>query len=234
MSPSRINDLKFHFYFVAPCQPLGIRGRLDCVTNSAWISWDAAAGADSYFVKAVGAEGSIGNCSTSSNTTCEVEDLACGVLYNFSIVAKNSNCESQSSETITLETGCRLLTLYIRVKKKKTMHAAVAFTEPVFSPAPCSLSGVTAVSQCHNSTILVMWDLMEGGEGSTVYSATAEARDQTYLSCNITGTSCYLSGAQCDSRYSIIVSALSDQCSGLRSPPYRISTGASNFSLNLN
>ncbi|XP_029686708.1 fibronectin type III domain-containing protein 7-like [Takifugu rubripes] len=177
----------------APCQPPGITGRLDCVTNSAWISWDAAAGADSYFVTAVGAEGSRANCSTSSNTTCEVEDLACGVLYNFSVVAKNSNCESQSSETITLET------------------------------APCSLSGVTAVSQCHNSTILVLWDVMEGGEGNTVYSATAEARDRTYLSCNITGTSCYLYGAQCDSRYSIIVSALSDQCSNLRSPPYRIS-----------
>lgn len=71
-----------------------------------------------------------------------------------------------------------------------------------------------------------MWDVMEGGEGNTVYSATAEARDHTYLSCNITGTSCYLYGAQCDSRYSIIVSALSDQCSSLRSPPYRISMGA--------
>lgn len=106
------------------------------------------------------------------------------------------------------------------------MHVAVAFTEPVSSTAPCSLSGVTAVSQCHNSTILVMWDVMEGGEGNTVYSATAEARDHTYLSCNITGTSCYLYGAQCDSRYSIIVSALSDQCSSLRSPPYRISMGA--------
>lgn len=105
------------------------------------------------------------------------------------------------------------------------IHAAVSVTKPVFFPAPCSLSAVTAVSQCHNSTILVMWDLMEGGEGNTVYSAMAEAQDHTYLSCNITGTSCYLYGAQCDSRYSIIVSASSDQCSSLRSPPYRISMG---------
>lgn len=113
------------------------------------------------------------------------------------------------------------------------MHVTMAFTEPVSSTAPCSLSGVTAVSQCHNSTILVMWDVMEGGEGNTVYSATAEARDHTYLSCNITGTSCYLYGAQCDSRYSIIVSALSDQCSSLRSPPYRISMGAHKISFQL-
>lgn len=104
-------DWNFRVYFLAPCQPRRSRSNLDCVTNSARISWDAAAGADSYFVSAVGGEGSTANCSTSSNTTCEVEDLACGVLYNVSVVAINSNCDSQPSETITLETGIRLLTL---------------------------------------------------------------------------------------------------------------------------
>lgn len=70
-----------------------------------------------------------------------------------------------------------------------------------------------------------MWNLMDGSEGDTVYMATAEGRDQTYLSCNSTSTSCYLHGAQCDFHYKIIVSASSDQCSGMRSPTYRISMG---------
>ncbi|XP_033993889.1 receptor-type tyrosine-protein phosphatase beta-like isoform X2 [Trematomus bernacchii] len=173
----------------APCQPERISGRLDCVTNSAWISWDAAPGADSYTVSAVGEDNYTGNCTSSSNTTCEVEDLACGSLYNFSVIAKNSKCESQPSATIDLQT------------------------------APCTLSGITAVAQCHNSSILVLWD----AEGNTVYTATAEASDHTYLSCNNTGTSCYLHGAQCGLHYTIIVAASSDQCSSLRSPPYRIS-----------
>ncbi|XP_037642392.1 tenascin-N-like [Sebastes umbrosus] len=177
----------------APCQPQGIRGRLDCVTNSAWISWDAAAGADSYTVSAVGGGDYAANCTTSSNTTCEVEDLACGVLYNFTVVAKNSKCESQPSVTIDLQT------------------------------APCSLSGITADAQCHNSSIHVLWNLMDGGEGNTVYNVTAEASDHTYLSCNNTGTSCYLHGARCDLHYTIIVAASEDQCSSMRSPPYRIS-----------
>ncbi|KAM9349923.1 fibronectin [Symphorus nematophorus] len=176
-----------------PCQPQGITGRLDCVTNSAWISWDATPGADSYFVSAVGGEDHIANCTASSNTTCEVEDLACGVHYNFSVTAKNSKCESEPSATIALQT------------------------------APCSLAGITAVPQCHNSSILVMWELMEGSEGNTVYTATAEASDHTFLSCNNTGTSCYLQGARCGFHYTIIVSASSDQCSSMRSPPYRIS-----------
>ncbi|XP_010791369.1 fibronectin type III domain-containing protein 7-like [Notothenia coriiceps] len=173
----------------APCQPERISGRLDCVTNSAWISWNAAPGADSYAVSAVGEDNYIGNCTSSSNTTCEVEGLACVSLYNFSVIAKNSKCESQPSTTIDLQT------------------------------APCTLSGITAVAQCHNSSILVLWH----AEGNTVYTATAEASDHTYLSCNNTGTSCYLHGAQCGLHYTIIVAASSDQCSSLRSPPYRIS-----------
>ncbi|XP_035526327.1 fibronectin type III domain-containing protein 7-like [Morone saxatilis] len=177
----------------APCQPQGVRGNIDCVTNSAWISWDAAAGADSYTVLAVGGEDYTANCTTSSNTTCEVEDLACSVLYNFSVIAKNSKCESQPSAIIDLET------------------------------APCSLPAITADAQCHNSSILVMWDLMEGSDGNTVYTATAEAADHTYLSCNNTGTSCYLHGARCDLHYTIIVAGSSDQCSSTRSPPYKIS-----------
>ncbi|TKS79938.1 Fibronectin type III domain-containing protein 7 [Collichthys lucidus] len=179
----------------APCQPQGISGRIDCVTNSAWISWNASAGADSYMVLAVGGDNLTANCSTSTNTTCEVEDLACGTLYNFTVTAYNRQCASQPSATIQLQT------------------------------APCTLAGITAVAQCHNSSILVMWDLMDGDESNTVYRVTAEARDQTYLSCNSTGTSCYLYGAQCDFRYSIIVAASSDQCSSMRSPPVRISMG---------
>ncbi|CAJ1072098.1 unnamed protein product%2C partial [Xyrichtys novacula] len=182
-----------HNIMSAPCQPKGIRGHLDCVTNSAWISWDPAPGADGYIVAAVGENDYAANCTASSNTTCEVEDLECGVLYNFSVTAKNSRCESQPSATIDLQT------------------------------APCSLAGITAVAQCHNSSILVMWELMEGSEGNTVYTATAEAKDHTYLSCNDTGTSCYLHGARCDLQYTIIVSASSDQCSSMRSRPYRIS-----------
>ncbi|XP_077412087.1 fibronectin type III domain-containing protein 7-like [Vanacampus margaritifer] len=179
--------------WTAPCQPQGIQGNLDCVTNSAWISWDPALGADCYTVSAMGDDYSTANCTTWANTTCEVEDLACGILYNFSVTAKNSQCDSYLSATIELQT------------------------------APCSLSAITAIPECHRGSILVIWELAEGGEGNTVYNATAEASDHTYLSCNGTGTNCTLHGAQCGLYYTVIVAASSDQCSGLRSPPHRIS-----------
>lgn len=119
-SPSVITDRNVRGYFPAPCQPRRVRSNLDCVTNSAWVSWDAAAGAEGYFVSAVGGEGSTANCSTSSNTTCEVEDLVCGALYSITVVAKNSNCDSLSSETITLATGIRLLCDFVLKKLTKT------------------------------------------------------------------------------------------------------------------
>ncbi|XP_049603206.1 pneumococcal serine-rich repeat protein [Syngnathus scovelli] len=177
----------------APCQPQGIQGSLDCVTNSAWMSWDSTLGADSYTVLAIGEDASTANCTTWTNTSCEVEDLACGILYNFSVIAKNSQCDSYPSTSIELET------------------------------APCSLSGITAFTECHDGSILVLWELVEGSEGNTVYTATAEASDYTYLYCNSTGTNCTLQGAQCDLYYTIIIAASSDSCSSLRSPPYRIS-----------
>ncbi|XP_030016445.1 uncharacterized protein LOC115437357 [Sphaeramia orbicularis] len=177
----------------APCQPQGVEGSIDCVTNSAWISWDAAAGADSYTVLAVGEGDYMANCTTSTNITCEVEDLECGIRYNFTVTATNSQCDSQPSATIELET------------------------------APCTLSRITASPQCHNASILVVWHLMDAGSADVMYTATAEGSDRTILSCNSTGTSCYLHGAQCGLHYTVIVAANSDVCSDLRSPPHRIS-----------
>ncbi|XP_036072425.1 uncharacterized protein LOC112147737 [Oryzias melastigma] len=176
----------------APCQPKGVNGHIDCVSNSAWITWDAALGANNYTVSAVGSGISTTNCTSITDTRCEVKDLACGVSFNFTVTASNTRCDSQPSAPFSLET------------------------------APCSLSAITAFTQCHNSSILVMWDL-NGSGGTSAYIATAEASDHTYLTCNSTGNSCYLSGAKCDLRYIIIVAASSDRCSSLRSPPYKIS-----------
>ncbi|CAL8324041.1 unnamed protein product [Arctogadus glacialis] len=178
---------------MAPCPPQNISGTLDCVTNSAWISWNSSQGAVSYTVMSLVDGDHRFNCTTSTNSTCEVQDLECGAMYNFSVIASNSFCDSIPSTPIELET------------------------------APCSLSAITASVQCHNSSILVVWETMAGGEGNTQYNATAEASDRTYLYCNSTDTHCTLWGARCDLRYTIIVAASSDNCSGLRSPPFRIS-----------
>lgn len=77
---------------------------MDCVTNSAWVSWDVVKGAESYTVLAVGEDGHNSTCS-SSNSTCNVPDLGCGRSYTFHVTASNDACVSPPSSSFQLETG---------------------------------------------------------------------------------------------------------------------------------
>lgn len=90
------------------------------------------------------------------------------------------------------------------------------------SAAPCALTSITAHTDCYSSNITVSWQL---NEGSSFYVATAEGHDRSILMCNSTSTSCDLTGAKCGMQYTIIISASSDKCSSLRSPPLKMHTG---------
>ncbi|XP_056598960.1 fibronectin type III domain-containing protein 7-like [Triplophysa dalaica] len=175
----------------APCAPQGVNGTIDCITNSAWVSWNENSGAESYTVLAVGDDGDNSNCST-TNTTCSVPDLGCGKSYNFTVTASNTACQSTPSTSFQLET------------------------------APCALSSIVAVANCHSSVIQVQWQRAQ--IGSSLYIATAEGQDRSLLSCNSSASSCNLTNVQCGMEYTIIVAASSNRCSSLRSPPYKIST----------
>uniref|UniRef100_A0A665VCC8 Fibronectin type-III domain-containing protein n=1 Tax=Echeneis naucrates TaxID=173247 RepID=A0A665VCC8_ECHNA len=87
---------------------------------------------------------------------------------------------------------------------------------------PCALTSVSAVTQCNSDTILVEWEMTMD---SPLYLVTAEGHDQTLISCNSSSYSCELQDIRCGMQYSIIVSASSDKCSSLRSPPKKIKTG---------
>ncbi|XP_047442067.1 uncharacterized protein LOC125008801 [Mugil cephalus] len=174
----------------APCVPRNPKGRLDCISNSAWVTWDDSAGATSYFALATAGNNHSSNC-TSSASPCGVPDLKCGTLYVFHVTAMNKDCNSNHSSTFELETG------------------------------PCALKSISAVAECNSDTILVEW---EEKVDMPLYLVTAEGDDQNLISCNSSSNSCVLEGIQCDMHYSIIVSASSDKCSSLRSPPKKIKT----------
>ncbi|XP_016419796.1 uncharacterized protein LOC107749215, partial [Sinocyclocheilus rhinocerous] len=175
----------------APCIPQGVNGTVDCVTNSAWVSWDVVNAAESYTVLAVGEDGHNSTCS-SSNSTCNVPDLGCGRSYTFHVTASNAACVSPPSSSFQLET------------------------------APCALSSIVVVAECHSSVIMVQWQ--KARSGNSLYFATAEDQDLSILSCNSSASSCNLTNVHCDKEYTIIVAASANKCSSLRSPPYKIRT----------
>ncbi|XP_048845071.1 uncharacterized protein fndc7rs1 isoform X2 [Brienomyrus brachyistius] len=93
------------FYIVtAPCAPQNVTGNLDCMSNSAWVTWGQASGAQTYVVTALGSSGDNGTCST-SNTNCTVPSLRCGALYTFYVTGSNLQCRSPASSTFNIQTA---------------------------------------------------------------------------------------------------------------------------------
>lgn len=104
--PSRLDYNTFSCLSPAtvPCVPQNANGHLDCLSNNAWVSWDPAAGATSYFSMAQAANGDSFNC-TASSAPCEIVNLKCGTLYTFAVTASNDYCSSNRSKTFDLVTG---------------------------------------------------------------------------------------------------------------------------------
>ncbi|KAK0130660.1 Fibronectin type III domain-containing protein 7 [Merluccius polli] len=176
-----------------PCAALNPKGSLDCVTNSAWVSWDNSAGSLSYMAVAEAMTGGHRiNCTAlRSDPSCNIPDLKCGTKYIFHVMAANAYCQNHNSSTFMLETGY------------------------------CAMENITAVTECGSNRILVSWQM--AGE-SPLYLVTAEGHDQTLISCNSTEDYCELEGADCGMRYTVVVSASSDKCRSLRSPPIQVNT----------
>lgn len=216
---------------VAPCVPQGETGNLDCVTNSAWVNWLQAKGAESYSVLAVERGGTNSSCSA-ADLHCNVPDLLCGATYTFHITAVNSFCRSAPGNAFQIQTGANTLKHscfpFWNVEYLTVINSHWSLSFP--SAAPCALTSITAHTDCYSSHITVSWQL---NEVSSFYVATAEGHDQSILMCNSTGTSCDLSGAKCGMQYTIIISASSDKCSSLRSPPLKMHTGTQLLNTNL-
>ncbi len=77
---------------------------MDCLSDSAWLTWDESAGAELYISIATDSDGQKYQCN-STESQCTVEQLQCGRFYNFSVIASNSQCDSPMSNTLQTETG---------------------------------------------------------------------------------------------------------------------------------
>ena len=72
--------------------------------STAQVMWEAGGGASSYSVQAVTDQGVMFTCNT-TNTSCSLNGLKCGHIFNVSVAAHNRNCDSVTSQTHRLMTG---------------------------------------------------------------------------------------------------------------------------------
>ncbi|KAI5096119.1 hypothetical protein C0J45_14549, partial [Silurus meridionalis] len=87
-----------------PCAPFNIHSTIQCITNIVTLSWDSSPTSMSYTGRAVGADGSIILCNSSS-AQCQFMDLRCGLNYAIKLIASDGMCWSAESETFTQPTG---------------------------------------------------------------------------------------------------------------------------------
>ncbi|XP_068096197.1 mucin-3B-like [Hyperolius riggenbachi] len=88
----------------APCVPGSVNTAMDCVSNSALVSWSQSSGALNYTPALIGPQGDRYNCS-SQTTSCWVQNVPCGEDYTVAVVTQNEVCSS-TEQNFTLLQGC--------------------------------------------------------------------------------------------------------------------------------
>ncbi|XP_056336881.1 uncharacterized protein fndc7rs1 [Danio aesculapii] len=161
----------------APCIPQGVNGTVDCVTNSAWVSWDVDNSTDTYTVLAVGDNGQNSTC-ISSNSVCHVPDLGCGRRFTFQVTASNGACVSLPSKSFKLETAPCALSSIVAIAECQSSVIKVQWQREQMGD---SLYTVTAEDQdrnflsCNSSTSSCnLTNVQCGKEYTIIVEASAE------------------------------------------------------------
>ena len=79
---------------LAPCRPTNVQTLSDCQSDNLTISWDVAAGAESYLVEVYGNYGDEYNCTTTGNT-CIVAGVPCGGHLTMWVTASTGECSNR-------------------------------------------------------------------------------------------------------------------------------------------
>lgn len=89
----------------APCAPVIQNHSLDCISNHALVTWVEDEDAIGVTVNATSSLGHTTSCSSSTNTTCVLNGLACGHTYTIQSFAQGVQCFSKPSSAFTIVTG---------------------------------------------------------------------------------------------------------------------------------
>lgn len=90
-----------------PCPPSQLNISVNCVNNSAMLTWNSSPNAVSYTGKAVSADGHTVTCEAGMILGCQLNGLQCGKEYTFTVSSSDGDCQSPESEPVMHTTGER-------------------------------------------------------------------------------------------------------------------------------
>ncbi|XP_071200535.1 mucin-3B [Salvelinus alpinus] len=86
-------------FSTAPCDPIGLSVHVQCETSSGVLSWSPSQGSVGYYGFAQSEDGDMLYCD-SMDTSCTIQGLDCGAMYNFSVLASDGACNSSYSQPL--------------------------------------------------------------------------------------------------------------------------------------
>ncbi|XP_075040276.1 fibronectin type III domain-containing protein 7-like [Mixophyes fleayi] len=118
----------------APCTPMNVTYTKNCPTTMAFVTWSESEGAIDYHLTAIESGGMQTYCN-STNSTCWLMDLKCGLSYYVEVVAVGQRCSSNTSSLVLLDT------------------------------APCLPKNAAVHMECENSSATFSWERSRGALG---------------------------------------------------------------------
>lgn len=92
------------FCLSGPCPPVRISTRQDCLSAIVEVAWEATNGSDFYTATIQTGDG-ISNVCMSDSNRCSVPGLICGRNFSVTVTASNQQCQINSSESTSLQSG---------------------------------------------------------------------------------------------------------------------------------
>lgn len=204
-----------------PCDPVNVTSNLQCGSDTATISWVEAANAVAYTVLAQeGMSDQYVSCR-SNTTSCQLNHLQCGKVYNLTVLAEDAVCNSTGVRGVLI-TGRQTSEKRQTDQTSNIQSPLISFFVCVSLIAPCSPSVQSNTLICGNSSALLSWTTMAHATG---YTVKATAADGTSISCSSPTASCTLTDLLCSETYLTTVTAHGNQCDSAPGSSTNITTG---------
>ena len=230
ISPSSLPLSPFPLSLLSPvpCTPTNVTATRTCGQSSVAVTWLASMVASQYTAVAVGNGGHRSECST-NGTSCSLDALQCGQVYQVGVMATGSNC---SSQTASLSTGKPARLSWKRrrgdnedpLPKKRRVRSRPKINTCICPPpaVPCPPANLSSQLYCSNGSTLLSWS---PSPNAVSYSGAALGPDGAPLSCSSSSPSCLISGLVCGRSYNLSVTAFDGSCASLPSAPLRQDSG---------